>query len=182
MPKCGEGFHFKSNKSKHLKGCPERNGPDKYVGQAPYDATIEATFKKRAAVPLQVVPQQAAVNPQQQAVVNPALVIQPDDPDPENAEPQRTQDQDMIQKETTPYEEEAKKAIENIEGEALLNMMAQKETTPYEEEAKRAVENIEALLNMMAGGIIPDSRKVDVGDSEAKPEIDVEMHFDDDDD
>ena len=154
--KCGEGFHFKSNKSKHLKGCPERNGPDKYVGRAPYDATIEATFKKRAAVPLQVVPQQAAANPQQQAVVNPALVIQPDDPDPENAEPQQTQDQDTIQKETTPYEEEAKKAIENIEGEALLNMMA--------------------------GGIIPDSRKVDVGDSEAKPEIDVEMHFDDDDD
>ena len=153
--KCGEGFHFKSNKSKHLKGCPERNGPDKYVGRAPYDATIEATFKKRAAVPLQVVPQQAAANPQQQAVVNPALVIQPDDPDPENAEPQRTQDQDMIQKETTPYEEEAKKAIENIEGEAILDMMA--------------------------GGIIPDLRQVDVGDSEAKPEIDVEMHFDDDD-
>ena len=100
-------------------------------------------------------PQPAAANPQQQAVVNPALVIQPDDPDPENAEPQQTQDQDMIQKETTPYEEEAKKAIENIEGEALLNMMAE--------------------------GIIPDSRKVDVEDSEAKPEIDVEMHFDDDD-
>ena len=100
-------------------------------------------------------PQQAAANPQQQAVVNPALVIQPDDPDPENAEPQRTQDQDMIQKGTTPYEEEAKKAIENIEGEALLNMTAE--------------------------GIIPDSRKVDAGDSEAKPEIDVEMHFDDDD-
>ena len=88
--KCGEGFHFKSNKSKHLKGCPERNGPDKYVGRAPYDATIEATFKKRSAVLLQVVPQQAAANPQQQAVVNPALIIQPDDPDPENAEPQRT--------------------------------------------------------------------------------------------
>ena len=51
--KCGEGFHFKSNKLKHLKGCPERNGPDKYVGRVPYDATIEATFKKRAAVPLQ---------------------------------------------------------------------------------------------------------------------------------
>ena len=33
-------------------------------------------------------PQQAAANPPQQAVVNPALVIQPDDPDPENAEPQ----------------------------------------------------------------------------------------------
>ena len=80
--------HFKSNKSKHLKGCPEQIGPDKYVGRAPYDATIEATFKKRAAVPLQVVPQQAAANPQQQAVVNPALVIQPDNPDPENAEPQ----------------------------------------------------------------------------------------------
>ena len=47
--------------------------------------------------------------------MNPALVIQPDDPDPENAEP-RTQDQDTIQKETTPYEEEAKKAVENIEG------------------------------------------------------------------
>ena len=99
-------------------------------------------------------PQQAAANPQQQEVVNPALVIQPDDPDPENAEPQQTQDQDTIQKETTPYEEEAKKAVENIEGEALLNMMA--------------------------GGIIPDSGQVDVGDSEAKPEIDVEMHFDDD--
>ena len=38
--KCGEGFHFKSNKSKHLKSCPQRNGPDKYVGRAPYDATM----------------------------------------------------------------------------------------------------------------------------------------------
>ena len=151
--KCGEGFHFKSNQSKHLKTCPQRNGPDKYVRRAPYDATIEATFKKRAAVPLQVVPQQgAAANPQQQAVVNPALVIQPDDPDPENPEPQRTQD--PMETEKTPYEEEAKKVVENIEGEALLNMMAK--------------------------GIIPDSRKVDAGDSEAKPEIDVEMHFDDD--
>ena len=138
---------------KHLKGCPERNGPDKYVGRAPYDATIEATFKKRAAVPLQVVPQQAAANPQQQAVVNPALVIKLDDPDPEmlnHNEPRSGYDT----KETTPYEEEAKKAVENIEGEALLNMMAR--------------------------GIIPDSGQVDVGDNEAKPEIDVEMHFDDD--
>ena len=150
--KCGEGFHFKSNKSKHLKTCPQRNGPDKYVGRAPYDATIEATFKKRAAVPLQVVPQQgAAANPQQQPVVNPALVIQPDDPDPENPEPQRTED--PMETEKTPYEEEAKKAVESIEGEALLNMMA--------------------------GGIIPDSTEADVEDSEAKPEIDVEMHFDD---
>ena len=59
--------------------------------------------------------------------------------------------------------------------------MIQKETTPYEEEAKKAVENIEGeeLLNMMAGGIIPDSTEVDKGDSEAKTEIDVEMHFDD---
>ena len=57
----------------------------------------------------------------------------------------------------------------------------QKEATPYEEEAKKAVENIggEALLNMMAGGIIPDSRDVDMEESEQKPEIDVEMHFDD---
>ena len=56
------------------------------------------------------------------------------------------------------------------------------EKTPYEEEAKKAVESIEgeALLNMMAGGIIPDSTEADVEDSEAKPEIDVEMHFDDD--
>ena len=58
--------------------------------------------------------------------------------------------------------------------------MIQKETTPYEEEAKKAIENIEGeALNMMARGIIPDSGQVDVGDSEAKPEIDVEMHFDD---
>ena len=56
------------------------------------------------------------------------------------------------------------------------------EKTPYEEEAKKAVESIEgeALLNVMARGIIPDSTEADVEDSEAKPEIDVEMHFDDD--
>ena len=49
---------------------------------------------------------------------------------------------------------------------------------------RKPFENIEgeALLNMMAEGIIPDSRKVEAGDSEAKPEIDVEMHFDDNDD
>ena len=33
--KCGEGFHFKSNKSKHKTACPNPNGPDKFEGRIP---------------------------------------------------------------------------------------------------------------------------------------------------
>ena len=171
--KCGDGFHFKSNKSKHLKVCPLHNGPDQYVPRAPLDPVLEATFKKRAAVPVQVVqqPQQVAAPqqvanplPPQQAVVNPALVIQPevDDQQPE------VQDQPLLQpekptqdpQEATPYDEEAEKAVKNIEGEELLNILA--------------------------GGIIPDATKFkeegngEEGNGEEKPKaLEVDMHFDD---
>ena len=164
--KCGEGFHFKSNKSKHLKVCSQRNGPDRYVGRAPYNATFEATFKKRAAVLLQVVPQQAVVNPQQPVVANPTLVIQPNEDDQEQNDDEEqpenkpAENPDPMQKETTPFEDEGKKAVQSIEGEELLNIMA--------------------------GGIIPDTSQVVVGAGEVvegagevKPNvIDVEMQFD----
>ena len=155
------GFIFKS---KHLKVCSQRNGPDRYVGRAPYNATFEATFKKRAAVQLQVVPQQAVANPQQPVVVNPTLVIQPDKDDQEQNDDEQpenkpAENQDPMQKETTPFEDEGKKAVRSIEGEELLNIMA--------------------------GGIIPDASQVvgagEVveGAGEVKPNvIDVEMQFD----
>ena len=63
----------------------------------------------------------------------------------------------------------------------------QKETTPFEDEGKKAVRSIEGeeLLNIMSGGIIPDTSQVVVGAGEVaeaagevKPNvIDVKVHL-----
>ena len=105
--KCGKGFHFKSNKSTHLKTCPLKNGPDKYVPRTPYNAVLEATFKKREAVALQVVGQQSGDNPPQQVANPPQQQEQPETTPPQAAEttpPQAAETTSPQAAETTPQQ------------------------------------------------------------------------------
>ena len=44
---CNKGFYHKSKKSLHKKSCPNKGGEEKYEGQAPYNAELELTFKRR---------------------------------------------------------------------------------------------------------------------------------------
>ena len=52
--KCNEGFHYKSNRSKHRHACPNKNGPDTYLGCAPYDEVLEETFKPKTAIAVKI--------------------------------------------------------------------------------------------------------------------------------
>ena len=49
--KCNEGFHYKSNRSKHRHACPNKDGADIYPGCAPYNEELEETFKPKTAIP-----------------------------------------------------------------------------------------------------------------------------------
>ena len=40
--------------SGHRNACPNKNGPDLYQPRAPYDKKIEETFKRRAAIPVNI--------------------------------------------------------------------------------------------------------------------------------
>ena len=141
--KCEEGFHFKSNQSKHKTACPNPNRPDKFQGRIPYDQAIEATFQKRQAIPVQIPQQQDVGEPTDQDVV------------------QQVQDQPLAQNQPQAQEQPQEKST-------------------YEMETEKAVEAIGGgeLLNIMAGGVIPDAIAVDDTEREQKPNvIDVEMHF-----
>ena len=52
--KCNEGFHYKSNRSKHRHACPNKDGADIYQGRAPYDEELEETFKAKTAIPVKI--------------------------------------------------------------------------------------------------------------------------------
>ena len=150
--KCGQGFHFKSNKSKHKTACPNPNGPDKFEGRLPYDKAIEATFQKRQAIPVQI-PQQ-----QDEGELTDQDVVQ-DQP--------LTQDQPLAQ--AQPLAQDQPKAEEQPQGKST-----------YELETEKAVEAIGGgeLLNIIAGGVIPDAIVVPEEEPEAKPDIlEVEMEF-----
>ena len=191
--KCGKGFNFKSNKSTHLKTCPLKDGPDKYVPRTPYDAVLEVTFKKRQAVPLQVVGQQAGDNPPQQ-VANPP----PQQEQPETTPPQAAEATPPQAAETTPPQAAETTLQQTAGNPALIIVPAQvgdpqqlprteqlddKEKSVYDEEAAKAVRSIEGedLLQVLSSGVIPDERKLEEeGNGEEKPEeLDLEMVFDD---
>ena len=142
--KCGEGFHFKSNKSKHRTACPNPNRPDKYQGRAPYNEA----FKKRQAIPVQIPQQEAEGEPTDQGEVPPV------EDQPEVPEQPQTPEQPQVQKEQkSTYELETEKAVEAIGGGELLNIMA--------------------------GGVIPDAIVVEEEEKDVKPNIlEVEMEFD----
>ena len=52
--KYNEGFHYKSNRSKHQHACPNKNGADIYPGRAPYNEELEETFKPKTAIPVKI--------------------------------------------------------------------------------------------------------------------------------
>ena len=52
--KCNEGFHYKSNRSKHRHACPNKDGADIYPGRAPYNEELEETFKAKTAIPVKI--------------------------------------------------------------------------------------------------------------------------------
>ena len=188
--KCGKGFNFKSNKSTHLKTCPLKNGPDKYVPRAPVNETLEATFKKRAAVPLQVVGQQEGDNPPQQ-VANPQPETTPQQvADPiavQVAEPIPPQVAEAIPPqvgETTPQITPGNPAhviMPIIAGE--VDPQQQDEKSVYDQEAAKAVESIEGgdLLQVLSSGLIGDTGKSEEDEAEVEDktkELDLEMVFD----
>ena len=200
--KCGKGFNFKSNKSTHLKTCPLKNGPDKYVPRAPYNETLEATFKKRAAVPLQVVGQQEGDNPPQQ-VANPqpeTTLQQVANPQPETtpqqvadlipaqvAEPIPPQVAEPIPPqagETTPQITPGNPAhIITLIIAGEVDPQQQDEKSVYDQEASKAVESIEGgdLLQVLSSGLIADTGKSEEDEAEVEEktkELDLEMVFD----
>ena len=177
----------------HLKTCPLKNGPDKYVPRTPYDTVLEATFKKRKAVPLQVVGQQAGDNPPQQ-VANP----QPEQEQPESTPPQAAETTPPQAAEITPPQA-AETTPQQTGNPALIIMPVQagdgdpqqqldeqdeKEKSVFDEEAAKAVRSIEGedLMQVLSEGIIPETGKSanKEGDGEEKPkeELDLEMVFD----
>ena len=55
-PKCGQGFAHKSRKSAHRKSgaCPNKDDEDQFPGRAPVDEKLEATFKHRVKMPVEI--------------------------------------------------------------------------------------------------------------------------------
>ena len=56
--RCGQGFAHKSRKSMHNKSgaCPNKGGEEQFVGRAPYNEQLEATFKRRIQIPFEMTP------------------------------------------------------------------------------------------------------------------------------
>ena len=52
--KCSQGFIYKSRVSGHHNACPNKDGPDLYQPRMPYDKKIKETFKRRAAIPVNI--------------------------------------------------------------------------------------------------------------------------------
>ena len=73
--KCNEGFHYKSNRSKHRHACPNKNGADIYPGHAPYNEELEETFKPKTAIPVKIpTDPQPQAQPEDQPEDQPLLV------------------------------------------------------------------------------------------------------------
>ena len=125
--RCSEGFHFKSNKSKHKNACPNKNGPEIYQPRAPLDETLEESFKKKTAIPVNI-PQQV------QAVAQPAPIDQP-------AEQGQSQEQ-VLEVEDDDNQCETDAAVASIGGEALLDMLAEGQIPGATEEGDGEPENV----------------------------------------
>ena len=54
--KCGQGFAHKSRKSVYVRSgaCPMKNQGDQFPGRAPFNEELEATFKHRVIMPLEI--------------------------------------------------------------------------------------------------------------------------------
>ena len=148
--RCGEGFHFKSNKSKHRNACPNKNRPEIYQPRAPFDEKLEETFKPKKAIPVSI-PPQAQPDPQ------PKLEDKPEDQpkdQPEDQPEDQTEEQFVVVDDDNQHETEA--AVSSIGGEGLLNMLSR---------------------GQIPGGTLEDD---DEPENVVKKEhLDMEMKFDD---
>ena len=99
--KCNEGFHYKSNRSKHRHACPNKDGADIYQGRAPYDEELEETFKAKTAIPVKI----------------------PTDPQPE-AQPE---DQPLVEDQPLEVEDQPQQVIQ-IETETAVGNIAESGT------------------------------------------------------
>ena len=85
--RCGQGFAHKSRKSMHNKlgACPNKGGKEEFAGRAPYNKELEATFKRRIQIPLEMTPTETA---------NPAETPISQEPTP--AEPTQVEDDPAV--------------------------------------------------------------------------------------
>ena len=149
--RCGEGFHFKSNKSKHRNACLNKNGPEIYQPRAPFDEKLEETFKPKTAIPVSI-PPQAQPDPQPKPEDKPEdqPKDQPKDQPEDQPEEQFVVDDDDNQRKT-------EAAVSSISGEGLLNMLSR---------------------GQIPGGTLEDDD--DEPENVVKKEhLDIEMKFDD---
>ena len=120
--RCSEGFHFKSNKSKHRNACPKKNGPEIYQPRAP----VEETFRCKTAIAV-TIPPQAQPTPEAQPEVQP-------------------EEQGQAQEQVTEIEEddqwETDAVIASIGGETLLEMLAEGQIPGVTDEGDGEPENV----------------------------------------
>ena len=66
--KCSQGFTHKSHKSVHKRSgaCPMKDQDDKFPSRAPFNEKLEATFKHRVIMPLEIMEGDAQQEQQQQ--------------------------------------------------------------------------------------------------------------------
>ena len=76
--RCGQGFAHKSRKSTHNKSgaCPNKGGTEQFAGRAPYNKELEATFKRRIQIPLDMTPTETA-NPAETPVSQEPMPAEP---------------------------------------------------------------------------------------------------------
>ena len=51
---CGQGFNYRSRVSGHHNTCPKKNCPDLYQPRVPIDEKIKETFRRKAAIPVNI--------------------------------------------------------------------------------------------------------------------------------
>ena len=112
--KCNEGFHYKSNRSKHRHACPNKNGPDQYPGHAPYDEVLEETFKPKTAI----------------AVKIPAKVPVDDEPEDKGENVGQPQPQPQVSGQAQLQVRETERAVASLgeTGSDILNRLAEGQT------------------------------------------------------
>ena len=147
---CGQGFAHKSRKSSHKTSgaCPNKDGEDKYIGRAPYDEKLEATFKRRTIMPLDIAEAEMPQAEETQAEQEPEPVPEPEpEPAPKPEPEDKTPGQEVVQEEEKGHEGE--ELGENF-GQQMLPQVYYK---------GQSVEDMEAsqILTALSTGELPSN-------------------------
>ena len=154
--KCNEGFHYKSNRSKHRHACPNKNGADIYPGCAPYNEELEETFKPKTAIPVKI-PTDPQPQPEDQSQVE-------DKPQQAEDQPQLVEDQPQQVEDQPQQVEDQPQQVSQIETEMAIANIAESGTD---------------ILNRLAAGEIIGNVIDDEEPKVKKEEMEIEMEFDD---